>query len=108
MKKSNGVWNRPSAPSSGCLLLRLPPRIDALSVVLEDFLPFRCIEGRVALYVALGVVVVLAGLRIDAAHRAYHLGSEQDVLDGNHLEQQVDARLVIDAGVEEDVLQQMV
>ena len=47
-----------------------------------------------------------AGLRIGAAHRAEHLGGEQDVVSGNHLVQQVDSRLVVDAGVEEHVAQQ--
>jgi hypothetical protein len=58
--------------------------------------------------VALGVVVVVAGFRVDAAHRADHLGGEQHVLHRDHRVQQVDAGLVVDAGVEEDVLQQVV
>ena len=58
--------------------------------------------------VAARVVEVVARLRIDAAHRADHFAGEEDVLDGNHLGEQVDARLVVDAGVEEDVVQQVV
>ena len=42
--------------------------------------------------VALRVVVVMPGLRIDAAHRADHLRGEQDVVDRDHLQQQLDAR----------------
>ena len=62
-------------------------------------------QGR-ALDVAFGVVVVEAAARIDPTHRADHLRTEQDVFDGDHVEQKVDARLVVDAGVEEDVVQQ--
>jgi hypothetical protein len=40
--------------------------------------------------------------RVDATHGADHLAGEQDVLDGDHLGQQIDAGLVVDAGVEED------
>jgi hypothetical protein len=61
-------------------------------------------EDVASVDVALGVVEVKPGLGVDAAHRADHLRGEQDVVDRDHLEQQVDARLVIDAGVEEDVL----
>jgi hypothetical protein len=68
----------------------------------------RRAELRAGLDVALGVVVVEAGLGVDAAHRADHLAGEQDVVDRDHLGQQVDARLVVDAGVEEDVVQQVV
>ncbi len=57
--------------------------------------------------IALGVVVVIAGLGIDATHCPDHLGCKQDVLDRDHGIEQVDARLVIDAGVEIDVVQQM-
>src|SRR5262249_50421109 len=58
--------------------------------------------------VARGCVVVVAGLRIDAAHRADHLRGEQDVVGRDHLEEEIDAGLVIDAGVEEHVVQQVV
>ncbi|CCD95517.1 hypothetical protein BRAO375_4360016 [Bradyrhizobium sp. ORS 375] len=58
--------------------------------------------------VALGVVVVEAGLRIDAADGADHLRGKQDVVDRDHAGQKVDARLVIHAGVEEDVVEQVI
>ena len=41
-------------------------------------------------------------------HRADHFAGEQDVVDRDHPGQQVDARLVIDAGVEEDVVEQVI
>src|SRR5450759_5704134 len=62
-------------------------------------------EDRRGLDVALGVVVGEAGFRVDALHRADHFAGEQDVVDRDHLGQKVDAGLVIDAGVEEDLLQ---
>jgi hypothetical protein len=38
-----------------------------------------------------------------AAYGADHFGGEQEVVEVDDLEQQVDARLVVDAGVEPDV-----
>src|SRR5690606_5451591 len=45
-----------------------------------------------------------AGFRIDAAYGANHFRSEQDVLVVDHVEQQVDAFLVVNAGVEVHVV----
>src|SRR5262245_36651968 len=55
-------------------------RKHAADVALEDLL---LVGGgqRAAVDVALGVVVIVTGLRIDAAHRAHHFGCEQDVVD---------------------------
>jgi hypothetical protein len=50
----------------------------------------------------------VAGLGVDALDGADHLRGEQDVVHRDHLRQQVDARLVVDAGVEEDVVEQVV
>src|SRR5690606_29781901 len=57
--------------------------------------------------IALGVVEIVPSGRIDPAHRADHLAAEQDVLRVDHLGEQVDARLMIDAGVEIDVVHQV-
>ena len=70
-------------------------------------MPLLGIDVR-GLNVALCVVVVVSRLGIDAAHRADHLACEQDVVDGDHAREQIDAGLLIDARVEEDVVQQMV
>ena len=67
------------------------PRVHLLAVFCGEI---ECVD------VALGVVEVVAGRRVDAPHRADHLGAEQDVVDVDDLEEQVDARLVVDAGVE--------
>src|SRR4051812_24321555 len=75
-------------------------------IALEDLLALRLAEGLGALDIALGVVEIIAGLGIDAAHGADHLGGEQNILDRHDLGEEIDARLVVDAGVEEDVLQQ--
>ena len=45
----------------------------------------------------------MAASGVDATHRANHLRGEQDVLGRDHLGQHVDAILVIDTGVEEDI-----
>src|SRR5262245_24200276 len=57
--------------------------------------------------VALGIVEVMPGVWVDALDGTDHLGSEQDVLDRHDLGQQLDTRQVIDAGVEEHVLEQV-
>jgi len=49
------------------------------------------------------VVEVLRGLRVEAADGSDHLRAEQNVVHADDLEKQVDAGLVVDAGVEEDV-----
>ena len=82
-------------------------RIDASRVAFVDLVPLVRIDVR-SLDIALRVVEIVARLRIDAAHGADHLAGKQDVVHRNHARQQVDARLVIDAGIEEDVVQQMV
>ena len=61
-------------------------------------------ELRRRVDVALGVVEIEPGPRIDALHRADHLRGEQDVVDRHDFGEQIDARLVIDAGIEENVV----
>src|SRR6476659_2751266 len=89
----------------GCLLgdLRLQARIDPHRVAFEDLLLVG-IRQLCLVDVALGVVEAEAGLWIVAFYRAHHLRGEQDVVDRHHTGQQIDARLVVDAGVEEDVV----
>src|SRR5262245_2812834 len=60
--------------------------VDLAGVAGEDLLPVGVAQEGHRVDVALGVVVVVAGLRIDAAHRAHDLGSEQDVVGRNGLE----------------------
>src|SRR4029078_2352381 len=84
-----------------------PPCIDFFGVAFENLLLLRRAKpARVD--VALGVVEILACLRSDAAPRSDHLRGEQYVFHRDHLEKEVDPRLVIHAGIEVDVLQEMV
>src|SRR5881409_422296 len=85
-----------------CLERGIEPREHVARVALIDEEALFLVEIGRRIDIAPRVVVGVAGLRIDAAHRADHLGGKQDVLHRNHLRQQIDARLVIDAGVEED------
>ena len=48
------------------------------------------------------------GFRIDAAHRTDHFAGEQHVVDRDYLGEQINAGLVIDAGVEVDVVEQVI
>src|SRR5690349_19885160 len=82
-----------------------PPRIHPPRVRFEDLLAVGIAQLSVSVDVALRVVVVVAAFGIDAAYRADDLRRKEDVLDRYHLEQQIDAGLVVDAGVEPDVLQ---
>src|SRR3984893_5572594 len=94
------------------LPLRFERRVEAREyaprVALVDLVLVLGTEDRRGLDVALGVVVGEAGFRIDPPHRADHLAGEQDVLDRDHLGQKVDARLVVNTGVEENIVQQVV
>src|ERR1700691_743763 len=83
------------------------PPIDPPRVAFVDLVAVLGTEIASRIDVALGVVIVMAGLRIDSPHRADHLAREQDVVDRNHLGQEIDARLMIHAGVEEDVLEEL-
>src|SRR5499427_8252738 len=65
--------------------LVLEARIGAQRVALENLLLVLGREPRRVVDVALGVVEILSGLRILAAHRADHLGGEQNIVDRHHL-----------------------
>src|SRR5208282_3612949 len=94
--------------SSASRLQRLvETRINAPRVAFIDLMALLGAEIARRLDIALGVVVMMAGFRVDPPHRADHFAGEQDVVDRDHPGQQVDARLMIDASVEEDVLQKM-
>src|SRR6185437_1542800 len=84
--------------------LRGEAGIDLARIRLEDLL---LVGGgdRGLVDVAFGVVEMMPGLGIDTAHRADHLRGKEDVVDRDHLGEEINARLVIDAGVEEHVLQ---
>src|SRR5215510_16319965 len=70
------------------------PWIDPPRVALVDLVARFGID-RCSLDIALRVVVVVAGGRIDAAHRADHLAREENVVDRNHAGEQIDAGLVV-------------
>src|SRR5215469_11143815 len=80
--------------------------VDAPRVDLEDLTAVLGAESK-GIDVALGVVEIVAGERIDAAHRAEQLRAEQDVVGRDDLEQHLDPGLMVDAGVEEYVAQQL-
>src|SRR4029077_9294173 len=80
-------------------------RIDPARIAFVDLVALLGAEVPGCLDVALGVVIVVASLRVDPPDSADHFAGEQDVVDRDHLGQKIDARLMIDAGVEEDVLE---
>src|SRR5271166_1509677 len=81
----------PSAPS--CLQRLVEPRIDPPGIAFVDLVAILGAEIGGRLDVALGVVVIVAGLRIDPPYRADHFAGEQDVVDRDHPGQEIDARL---------------
>jgi len=90
--------------TQGCRRLReLQPAEDLARVSFED-LRFVGGRDRGRVDVAFRVVELVAGLRVDAFDRADELGGEQDVVDRDDAGQEVDAGLVVHAGVEEDVV----
>src|SRR5450755_1884636 len=76
------------------------PRENAPRVAFVDLVPIVADDDRRGLDVAPGVIVVVARFRIDATHRTDHLAGKQDVVDGDHLGQQIDAGLMVDTGIE--------
>src|SRR5258706_6943035 len=90
--------------NSALRALRLEAGIHLLHVSLEDLLLAGPAHPVDRIDVAFGVVVVEAGLGVHALHRTDHLGGEKYVVGWDHFQEQVDTRLMIDAGVEEDVV----
>src|SRR6516162_5132642 len=95
--------------------LAVSPALEVIGAVEPINLPCVGLEHLAAVVgaerkridVALGVVEIPAGERIYTAHGAEQLRAEQDVVGWNDLEQQLDSGLMVDAGVEEHVVQQL-
>src|SRR3989441_7963854 len=79
------------------------PWIHLARVALEDLAPVLIAQLQ-RIDIPLRVVEVVAGFRIEAADCTDHLRSEQDVVGRHDLQQQLDSRQVVDAGVEEDTV----
>ena len=56
--------------------------------------------------IAFGIIEIMTGFLIDTPYGAHHFRSEQNILVWDHVQQQIDTRLVIDAGVKIDIIQQ--
>src|SRR5260370_27398716 len=84
-------------------LEQLPqPRKYLARVAFEDLVAVAVAQGQ-GIEIALRIVEIMPGLRIDSPHRPHHLRAEDDVVGGNHLEQQFDPGQMINAGVEEHI-----
>src|SRR5438309_11875709 len=68
-----------------CLQGRIEAREHAPRIAFKDLLAIGGAQCKSRLDVALGVVVVESGFRIDAAHRTDHFAGEQHVVDRDHL-----------------------
>src|SRR6478735_6514923 len=109
------VWTTPSscivAPFDGVspalpLEQGVKARIDGTCVVFVDGAEFGLVEAG-GVDVACRVVEMVARPRIDVPDRADHFGGKEDVLRGDDFQQEVDSGLVVHAGVEEDISQQV-
>src|SRR4030095_7501285 len=95
--ESSGRW------SASCN--RLPDsRVDLPGVALEDLALLGGVNRGERIDVALGIVEVVPGFRIDAPYRAHHLRPEENVVRRADTDQEIDARLVVDARIEEHVV----
>src|SRR5204863_6632407 len=80
----------PARLLAGGLQAGVEARIDAPGIQLED-LALLIVAQVERVDVALRVVPVVAGLGIDAPHRAEHLRGEEDVVDVDHAAEKIDA-----------------
>src|SRR5882762_7970350 len=104
----NLKFNFPSSARRGSLAryLLAEARVYLQRVALENLALILRAEPGNTVNVALRIVEVVPCLRIDALDRADHFRREQDVVGGNYFREQVDPGLVVDAGIEIDVVEQ--
>src|SRR5208337_2456797 len=81
LRRTTPSWVMACSSSAFGLQRLVETRIDAARVAFINLVALlrRQVDGR--LDVAPGVVVVMAGLRVDPPHRADHFAGEQDVVD---------------------------
>src|SRR5579883_2107239 len=81
----------------------LKPRIDPPRIGFENLSALGLADRRLV-DIPLGIVETEAGLWIVALDGADHLGSEQDIVDRHDAGEEIDTGLMIDAGIEEDIV----
>src|SRR4028119_1035065 len=81
--------------------------IDATCISFVDLVAVFKTQVLRRLDVTLCVVKMMPRLGVDPAHCANHLAREQDIVYRNDPRQKIDAGLMVDAGIEEDVLEDM-
>src|ERR1700753_2552106 len=77
------------------------PRKNPPRVVLKNLLLIPRTQ-RQRIDITLRIVIVVPRPRVDTAHSAHHFRPEQDVVDWNHLRQQLDAGQVINTRIHVD------
>src|SRR4029434_6943998 len=86
---------------------RIEAGVDAPGIAFEDEIEVFLAQGLDLIDVALGIVVMMSGFRIDASHCSHHFRREPYGADSHDPGQQLYARQVIDTGVEKNVVQHM-
>ena len=100
-------WHRENITDFGqsWISLNFKPRKNLADVVLKDIGFFLFWNVRI-IYIAFGIVEVMAGFRINTLNSTNHLGGEEDILVIDNIEQHVDTFLVINAGIEIHIVHQ--
>ena len=81
------------------------PTKNFLNITLKDSrLIFVTYLGTLV-YIPFGIIEVIPCFRIDPSDGADHFGPEEDIFCGYNFEQQIDARLMVHAGVEIHIVQ---
>src|SRR3974377_1331093 len=84
--------------------LGLEPAEYPARVAFKDFFPRGVVEPRRLVDITLGVIEIMSRFWVDTFHRADHFRGKQNIVGGPDLGEQVDPGLMIDAGVEENVV----
>src|ERR1700686_2868018 len=80
------------------------PRVDLPCVTFEDVLFLTGAQPGHGIDIPLRIVEIVARLGVCPPDRPDHLRPEQDIAQAHNLEQQLDPREVVHAGIEEDVV----
>jgi len=74
-------------------------------IILKNHLTLCLAQLAVPINIAFGIVIMMASAGINAAHRPDHFRGKEDILFRDHLQQQVNAVLMIDTSIKKDIVQ---
>ena len=77
-----------------------------VDIACEDLRLFSIGELGIGINIATGIVKIVPSVRVNTSDCTDHLGCKQNVPGRNHIQQQVNALLVINAGIKKHIVQQ--